>query len=203
MSRPDYYAELGVTVAASEAEIRSAYRRLAKRYHPDLNPDDPAAEQRFKAVTAAYDVLSDADRRRGYDQQARPAATRPRAPARPPPANPPPPRPTTTVPRPAPPSGPEADRWARLGRLQHDRGVAEAYAARYEAELQEHLATVALWESRVNLARARGHPDLAEQAIQRAANFRQLAEDARQQRDRGRTRAQLLGEIERELLLGP
>jgi curved DNA-binding protein CbpA len=210
MSQADHYAELGVTVAASEAEIRTAYRRLAKRFHPDLNPGDPAAEQRFKTLTAAYDVLSDADRRRYYDLHLRRSAASPDPTAGPgqtvspgPPASAPPSRPTSAVPRPVSPPGPETERWARLGRIQRDRGVAEAYAARCEAERRERQAAVALWEGRVNLARTRGHPDLAEQAVQRAANFRQLAEDARQQRDRAQTRAQLLGEIERELLLGP
>src|SRR5262249_11405081 len=64
----DYYATLGVNRSASEKEIRSAYRRLARKLHPDVNPNDKASEARFKEVNAAYDVLSDADKRKKYDQ---------------------------------------------------------------------------------------------------------------------------------------
>jgi len=63
----DYYATLGVGRSASEKEIRSAYRRLARKLHPDVNPADKASESRFKEVNAAYDVLSDADKRKKYD----------------------------------------------------------------------------------------------------------------------------------------
>jgi DnaJ-class molecular chaperone len=63
----DYYAVLGVKRAASEKEIRQAYRRLARKHHPDVNPGDKAAEERFKEINAAYEVLSDADKRRKYD----------------------------------------------------------------------------------------------------------------------------------------
>src|SRR6266852_6058953 len=67
-STRDYYQVLGVPRTASDKEIRSAYRRLARKYHPDLNPGDKAAESRFKELQSAYDVLSDADKRKKYDQ---------------------------------------------------------------------------------------------------------------------------------------
>jgi molecular chaperone DnaJ len=68
-TRPkDYYATLGVTSGAKPAEIKKSYRKLAKRYHPDANPDNPAATEKFKEIAAAYDVLSDPDKRRKYDQ---------------------------------------------------------------------------------------------------------------------------------------
>ncbi|QEL27138.1 J domain-containing protein (plasmid) [Bosea sp. F3-2] len=61
------YEALGVALTASPAEIQSAYRKLAKKLHPDLNPGDKAAEEKFKEVAAAYDLLSDADKRRRFD----------------------------------------------------------------------------------------------------------------------------------------
>lgn len=64
----DYYATLGVDPRASEAEIRQAFRQLARRFHPDLNPDSPEAEARFREVNEAYQVLSDPQRRREYDR---------------------------------------------------------------------------------------------------------------------------------------
>ena len=64
----DYYEVLGVGKNASEAEIKSAYRKLAKKYHPDLNPGDKEAEEKFKEVNEANDVLSDPDKRKRYDQ---------------------------------------------------------------------------------------------------------------------------------------
>jgi molecular chaperone DnaJ len=68
MARDDYYAILGVARNAKEAEIKKAYRRLARRNHPDVNPGDKSAEERFKRVQEAYDVLSDPKKRSMYDQ---------------------------------------------------------------------------------------------------------------------------------------
>ena len=64
----DYYEVLGLAKGASEEEIKKAYRRLAKQYHPDLNPGDKTAEERFKEVNEAYGVLSDPDKKSRYDQ---------------------------------------------------------------------------------------------------------------------------------------
>jgi curved DNA-binding protein len=64
----DLYEILGVPRAAAADEIKKAYRRLAKKYHPDVNPGDRAAEEKFKEVTAAFEVLSDAKKRRLYDE---------------------------------------------------------------------------------------------------------------------------------------
>lgn len=64
----DYYDVMGVPKNASEDEIKKAYRKLAKQYHPDLNPGDKNAESRFKEVNEAYEVLSDSDKRARYDQ---------------------------------------------------------------------------------------------------------------------------------------
>src|SRR5437868_10721295 len=67
-TKQDYYEVLGVPRRASLKDIRSAFRKLARKYHPDLNPGDKAAEEKFKDVQEAYDVLSDAKKRQMYDQ---------------------------------------------------------------------------------------------------------------------------------------
>jgi molecular chaperone DnaJ len=67
-TKNDYYETLGVERKADAEEIRKAYRRLARKYHPDLNPGDKSAEERFKKVQEAYDVLSDDEKRKVYDQ---------------------------------------------------------------------------------------------------------------------------------------
>lgn len=64
----DFYSILGVDKSADEKEIKKAYRRLAMKYHPDKNPDDPSAEEKFKEATMAYEVLSDAQKRSAYDR---------------------------------------------------------------------------------------------------------------------------------------
>ena len=64
----DFYKTLGVSKDVSEKELTKAYRKLAREYHPDANPDDTKAEERFKEISEAYDVLSDADRRKEYDE---------------------------------------------------------------------------------------------------------------------------------------
>ncbi len=67
-TKRDYYEVLGLQKGASEEEIKKAYRQMAKKYHPDLNPGDKAAEEKFKEVGEAYEVLSDSEKRARYDQ---------------------------------------------------------------------------------------------------------------------------------------
>lgn len=68
MTKRDYYEVLGVTREASDADLKSAYRKLALQYHPDRNPNNPEAEEKFKEAAEAYSVLSDAEKRARYDQ---------------------------------------------------------------------------------------------------------------------------------------
>ncbi|GAL27052.1 chaperone protein DnaJ [Vibrio variabilis] len=68
MSKRDYYSVLGVSKGASEKDIKKAYKKLAMKYHPDKNPGDTAAEANFKEVKEAYEVLTDTEKRRQYDQ---------------------------------------------------------------------------------------------------------------------------------------
>src|SRR5579871_2811165 len=64
----DYYAVLGVPASATQDEIKKKYRRLAAKHHPDKNPTDPKAAERFKEISEAYQILGDAEKRKQYDQ---------------------------------------------------------------------------------------------------------------------------------------
>lgn len=68
MTNKDYYKILGVDKTASDKEIKQAYRKLARQYHPDVNPDDKSAEEKFKEINEAYEVLGDPDKRKKYDE---------------------------------------------------------------------------------------------------------------------------------------
>ena len=68
MSKRDFYEVLGVAKTASEKEIKKAYKKLAMKFHPDKNPDDPTAADKFKEVKAAYEILMDKEKRTAYDQ---------------------------------------------------------------------------------------------------------------------------------------
>jgi molecular chaperone DnaJ len=68
MAQHDPYSVLGVDRKASQDEIKKAYRKLARQYHPDRNPDDPKAEERFKEIQSAYDIVGDADKRKQFDR---------------------------------------------------------------------------------------------------------------------------------------
>ena len=68
MAKRDYYEVLGLSKGATESEIKKAYRKLALKFHPDKNPDDPSSEEKFKEAAEAYDVLSSSDKKQRYDQ---------------------------------------------------------------------------------------------------------------------------------------
>ena len=68
MDFKDYYSTLGVGKAATEKEIKQAYRKLARKHHPDVNPDDKKAESQFKEINEAYQVLGDPAKRKKYDE---------------------------------------------------------------------------------------------------------------------------------------
>src|SRR5262245_43013668 len=68
MTEKDLYAALGVPRTATADEIKKAYRKLARKHHPDVNPGNRASEERFKAISEAYDVLGDAEKRKLYDE---------------------------------------------------------------------------------------------------------------------------------------
>src|ERR1700687_5669623 len=68
MKKRDYYEVLGVSKEASEADIKKAYRRLARKLHPDVNPGDKNSQKKFQEVQEAYDVLREGDKRRAYDR---------------------------------------------------------------------------------------------------------------------------------------
>lgn len=80
MSHPDYYKVLGVPRSASDEDVKKAYRKLARKYHPDLNPNNAAAEAKFKEVSVANDVLSDPEKRKNYDTYGDPAGPGAQAP---------------------------------------------------------------------------------------------------------------------------
>ena len=68
MSKRDYYEVLGVGRDADDGELKKSYRRLAMKFHPDRNPDDPDAEEKFKEASEAYEILTDSERRQAYNQ---------------------------------------------------------------------------------------------------------------------------------------
>src|SRR6187431_3246292 len=68
MAKRDYYETLGVNKDASDEDLKGAYRKLAMKWHPDRNPDNPKAEDHFKEAKEAYEVLADAQKRSAYDQ---------------------------------------------------------------------------------------------------------------------------------------
>ena len=68
MDFKDYYSTLGVAKTATEKEIKQAYRKLARKHHPDVNPGDKSAEAKFKEINEAYEVLGDPEKRKKYDE---------------------------------------------------------------------------------------------------------------------------------------
>src|SRR5258706_15782288 len=68
MDFKDYYATLGVTKSSSEKEVKAAFRKLARKHHPDVNPGDKSAEAKFKEINEAYEVLGDPEKRKKYDE---------------------------------------------------------------------------------------------------------------------------------------
>ena len=76
MPTGDPYESLGLPRGASADDVRKAYRRLAREHHPDANPDDPAAEERFKEIQQSYEILSYPEKRRAYDARSRPPGRR-------------------------------------------------------------------------------------------------------------------------------
>src|SRR5229473_5141220 len=68
MKKRDFYEVLGVAKDATEADIKKAYRRLARKLHPDVNPGDKSAQKKFQEIQEAYDVLKEAEKRRAYDR---------------------------------------------------------------------------------------------------------------------------------------
>src|SRR6478752_1167364 len=68
MAKRDYYEILGVSKSSSAEEIKKAYRKIAIKYHPDKNPDDPSAEEKFKEAAEAYEILSSPEKKQRYDQ---------------------------------------------------------------------------------------------------------------------------------------
>ena len=68
MPEKDYYETLGVNRSASDSEIKKAYRKLAVKFHPDKNPGDKQAEEKFKEISAAFEILKDPEKRNQYDQ---------------------------------------------------------------------------------------------------------------------------------------
>lgn len=161
----DYYAELGVEPTASQAQIASAYRSLAKTLHPDARPTDPAAADRFTRVTAAYRTLADVGRRRDYDER-RARGLAPVAAGE---------RTVATAPAEAPPSRRGA-RWAVVGGVACVVvGLAAAgliiSLQRHDAELRDRgkpaTATVALagTERRLQFTTASGRTVLAPEPL--------------------------------------
>lgn len=71
MAKKDYYKVLGISKDASEADVKTAFKKLARKYHPDVNPDNKEAEEKFKEISEAYEVLGDAKKRKQYDQYGR------------------------------------------------------------------------------------------------------------------------------------